>query len=67
MVLKGVHGVKDKTTLQFLTRTQTNPQVCGVRMSFGSVILVEAEVTAQSWCLCVACVDFPSFLVAHTA
>lgn len=26
--LKGVHGVKDKMTLQFLTRTQTNPQVC---------------------------------------
>jgi len=25
---KGVHGVKDKVTLQFLTRTQANPQVC---------------------------------------
>lgn len=26
--IQGVHGVKDKITLQFLTRTQANPQVC---------------------------------------
>lgn len=41
-VFKGVHGGKDKITLQFLTRTQTNPQVCEVLMSFGGVVLSEA-------------------------
>lgn len=39
--------MKDKVTLQFLTRTQTNPQVCDASMRFAGDVAFEVEGQAR--------------------